>query len=77
MPADLLFLAVVGLLLRLEAVPPAQKRTVDRSRQTVAAHMKPKLYFPRSADRPAERKLCRPRTNAALAWGGFGQRGRF
>lgn len=48
--------------LREEVAPPTQKRTVASSRHAVAAHMKPKLYFPRSADLPMERKLRRPRT---------------
>lgn len=52
--------------LRKEVAPPTQKRTVASSRHAVAAHMKPKLYFPRSADLPMERKLRRPRTYAAL-----------
>ena len=74
-PPDRLFFRVEGprLDLRLGAAPPRQKRIVERSRQAVAAHMKPKLYLPRSAERPADRKLWRPRTNAALCVGeGFG-----
>lgn len=60
-------------LLRFEEVeapevdPATQKRTMASRRQNIAAHMKPKLYFPRSAILPAERKLRRPKTKAALA----------
>lgn len=65
LPPDVVF--VVRLAdLRPEVDPPTQKSTVASSRHAVAAHMKPKLYFPRSADLPMERKLRRPRTNAAL-----------
>ena len=49
-----------------EVVPLTHRSTVASRRQIVAAHKKPKLYFPRSADLPAERKFRRPRTYAPL-----------
>lgn len=65
LPPDVVFVARLADL-RPEVAPPTQNSRVATSRHAVAAHMKPKLYFPRSADLPMERKFRRPRTNAAL-----------
>lgn len=56
----------VFLPLELDVTPPTQRKTMARKRHTTAAHMKPKLYFPRVAVVPAELKALRPCTNAAL-----------
>lgn len=49
-----------------DAAPPTQNMIVESRRQAMAAHMKPKLYLPRLALRPSERKWFRPWTYAAL-----------
>ena len=54
------------LPLELDVAPPTQRKTVERKRQATAAHIKPKLYFPRLADVPADLNALRPSTNAAL-----------
>ena len=50
----------------LDVAPPTQRKTVARKRHATAAHMKPKLYFPRFAAVPAALNALRPWTNAAL-----------
>ena len=50
----------------LDVAPPTQRKTIARKRHATAAHMKPKLYFPRFADVPADLNALRPWTYAAL-----------
>ena len=54
------------LPLELEVAPPTQRKTMARKRHATAAHMKPKLYFPRLAAVPADLNALRPCTNVAL-----------
>ena len=54
------------LPLEPDVAPPTQRKTMARKRHTTAAHMKPKLYFPRLAAVPADLNALRPCTNAAL-----------
>ena len=56
----------VYVLFDREAAPPTKNNTVVRNRHTTAAHINPKLYLPRDAVLPDERKLLRPMTYAAL-----------
>ena len=49
-----------------DVAPPTQRKIVARKRHATAAHIKPKLYFPRFADVPADLNALRPCTNAAL-----------
>ena len=50
----------------LDVAPPTQRKIMARKRHATAAHMKPKLYFPRFADVPADLNALRPWTYAAL-----------
>ena len=54
------------LPLEPDVAPPTQRKTMARKRHATAAHMKPKLYFPRLAAVPADLNALRPCTNAAL-----------
>lgn len=56
----------VVVLSFFEVTPAIQNETVARNKAAMAAHMKPKAYWPRVAVWPLAMKLFRPITYAAL-----------